>query len=117
MRLVIHSILTCQGRLWPFQLILDVILQCTFVYEVTLKYTFTSVCFLFSIREARTPTAAIGVARLALRALEGKMASAILSSHVLPSQVSIPAFGQTASQKFGAYGKALAVVTEYKLSL
>ena len=60
---------------------------------------------------------AIGVARLALRALEGKMAGAILSPHVLPSQVSIPAFGQTASQKFGAYGEALAVVTEYKLSL
>ena len=64
-------------------------------------------CFLFSIREARTLTVAIGVARLALRALEGKMAGAILSPHVLPSQVSIPAFGQTASQKFGDMVKLL----------
>ena len=41
-------------------------------------------CFLFSIREARTLTVAIGAARLALRALEGKMVSAVLSPHVLP---------------------------------
>ena len=59
---------------------------------------------------------AIGAVRRALRALEGKMAGAVLSPHVLPSQVSSPAFGQTASQNWGAYGEVLAVVTEYKLS-